>query len=114
VPQIAAPIPNFQGGSLINVAPDGTRTTVNVDLFAPGGVAVAKDGTIYVTNFSILPGGGQVIAIRPQAPRGGFVGFRQVSSGFVRFRRVWSGFVRLVEVRRAGQVRLPPCPGLRG
>jgi hypothetical protein len=28
-------------------------------------VAVAKDGTIYVTNFSILPGGGQVIAIRP-------------------------------------------------
>ena len=31
----------------------------------PGGVAVAKDGTIHVTNFSILPGGGQVIAIRP-------------------------------------------------
>lgn len=63
--QIAAPIPNFPAGSLIRVAPDGTRTTVNVDLFAPGGVAVAKDGTIYVTNFSILPGGGQVIAIRP-------------------------------------------------
>lgn len=63
--QIAAPIPNFPGGSLIKVALDGTRTTVDVDLFAPGGVAVAKDGTIYVTNFSILPGGGQVIAIRP-------------------------------------------------
>lgn len=63
--QIAAPIPNFPGGSLIKVALDGTRTTVDVDLFAPGGLAVAKDGTIYVTNFSILPGGGQVIAIRP-------------------------------------------------
>ena len=65
--QIAEPIPNFPGGSLIRVAPDGTRTTVNVDLFAPGGLAVAKDGTIYVTNFSILPGGGQVIAIRPRS-----------------------------------------------
>lgn len=65
--QIAAPIPNFPAGSLIRVAPDGTRTTVNVDLFAPGGLAVAKDGTIYVTNFSILPGGGQVIAIRPRS-----------------------------------------------
>ena len=63
--QIAEPIPNFPDGSLIEVAPDGTKTTVNVDLFAPGGLAIAKDGTIYVTNFSIAPGGGQVIAIRP-------------------------------------------------
>lgn len=62
--QLAAPIPNFAAGSLIRVAPDGTRTTIDVPLFAPGGVAVAKDGTIYVTNFSVAPGGGQVLAIR--------------------------------------------------
>jgi sugar lactone lactonase YvrE len=62
--QVAAPIPNFAGGALIRVAMDGTRTTINVPLFAPGGVAIAKDGTIYVTNFSVSPGGGQVLAIR--------------------------------------------------
>lgn len=62
--QIANPIPNFPAGALIRVAPDGTRTTVNVPLFAPGGIAIAKDGTIYVTNNSILPGAGEVLAIR--------------------------------------------------
>lgn len=63
--QIANPIPNFAGGALIHVATDGTRTTLAVPLVAPGGVAIAKDGTIYVTNFSTSPGGGQVLAITP-------------------------------------------------
>ncbi len=61
--QIANPIPNFAGGTLIRVAPDGTRTTIDVPLFAPGGVAIATDGAIYVTNNSILPGGGEVLRI---------------------------------------------------
>ena len=61
--QIANPIPTFPGGRLIRVAPDGTRTTINVSLFAPGGVAIGKDGAIYVTNNSILPGAGQVLRI---------------------------------------------------
>ncbi|HEY0873637.1 MAG TPA: ScyD/ScyE family protein [Vicinamibacterales bacterium] len=62
--QIANPIPNFPEGALIRVAPDGTRTAIDVPLFAPGGIAIAKDGTIYVTINSILPGAGQVLAIR--------------------------------------------------
>jgi sugar lactone lactonase YvrE len=61
--QLASPIPNFAGGALIRVAPDGTRTTISVSLFAPGGIAIAKDGAIYVTNNSISPGGGEVLRI---------------------------------------------------
>ena len=50
---------------MIRVSPDGTRTTLTVPgLVGPGGLAIAKDGTIYVTNFSISPGGGQILAIR--------------------------------------------------
>jgi sugar lactone lactonase YvrE len=63
--QIANPIPNFGGGALLRVAPDGTRTQITVPLFAPGGIAIAKDGTIYVTNRSTSPGGGEVLRIRP-------------------------------------------------
>jgi sugar lactone lactonase YvrE len=42
---------NF-AGALIKVAPDGTRTTVTEDLVLPGGIAVGKDGYLYVTNYS--------------------------------------------------------------
>ena len=64
--QIANPIPNFGGGALYRVPPGGgTPELINVPLVAPGGLAVAKDGTIYVTNFSTSPTGGQVLAIRP-------------------------------------------------
>jgi hypothetical protein len=51
-------------GALIKVS-NGVRTEIPVpDLVAPGGVAVAKDGAVYVTNHSIFPGGGQVLQIR--------------------------------------------------
>ena len=63
--QIANPIPNFGGGMLIRVAPDGTRTQINVPLVAPGGIAIADDGTIYVTNNSISATAGQVLRIVP-------------------------------------------------
>jgi hypothetical protein len=60
----------FQGndwtGALIRIAPDGTRTElVPGALTAPGGVAVGKDGALYVTNNSIFSGTGEVIRIRP-------------------------------------------------
>lgn len=51
-------------GALIRVAPDGTRTEIAAgELFAPGGVAVGKDGALYVTNNSIFSGAGQVLRI---------------------------------------------------
>ena len=51
-------------GALIRIYPDGTRTELaSGTLFAPGGVTVNDDGTIYVTNNSIFSGSGQVIRI---------------------------------------------------
>jgi sugar lactone lactonase YvrE len=51
-------------GALIRVAPDGTRSEIAEGaLYAPGGVAVASDGTLYVTNNSIFSGSGQVLRI---------------------------------------------------
>jgi hypothetical protein len=52
-------------GALIKVEPNGTRTEIAAgQLFMPGGIAIASDGTLYVTNWSVLPGGGQVLRIR--------------------------------------------------
>ncbi len=53
----AGGIPIFGSGRLVRIAPDGTQTTVIGSLFAPGGVAVGKDGAIYVTVGSITPAG---------------------------------------------------------
>ena len=61
---LAAFIDGDWGGSLIRVAPDGTRTElVSGMLTAPGGVAIGNDGALYVTNNSIFSGSGQVIRI---------------------------------------------------
>jgi len=53
-------------GALIRVAPNGTRTEIAEGaLFAPGGVAIDSNGTLYVTNNSIFSGSGQVLRIVP-------------------------------------------------
>ncbi len=53
-------------GSLIHVALDGTQTEIASEgLFAPGGLTVGPDGMLYVSNFSIFPGMGQVVKIDP-------------------------------------------------
>ena len=56
-------------GSLIRLSPDATsRTTIvgpGEGLVAPGGVAIAGDGSIYVTNLSVSPGTGTVVKIVP-------------------------------------------------
>jgi len=50
-------------GALIRIK-GGVRTElVAGQLHAPGDVAVARNGTMFVTNLSISPGGGQVLAI---------------------------------------------------
>jgi hypothetical protein len=53
-------------GAVIRLAPDGTRTTIASDgLVAPAGLAVSSSGEIYVSNFGIFSGAGQVVRITP-------------------------------------------------
>jgi sugar lactone lactonase YvrE len=59
---------NDPSGALIRVLPDGTKQTIvapGEGLFMPGGVAIGPDGALYVTNWSVLPGGGTVVRIVP-------------------------------------------------
>ena len=52
-------------GRLVRVRPNGEqRTVASEGLVAPSGVAVAPDGTVYVSNFGIFPDGGQVVRIK--------------------------------------------------
>jgi len=54
------------GGALIRIAPDGTRTEIASEgLIAPGGIAIGRDGAIYITNNSIYSGTGEVVKIIP-------------------------------------------------
>jgi hypothetical protein len=53
-------------GALIKVRRNGTRTElVPGVLTAPGGIAIGRDGALYVTNNSIYPGKGEVLRIEP-------------------------------------------------
>jgi sugar lactone lactonase YvrE len=59
---------NDPSGALTRVLPDGTKQTIvapGEGLFMPGGVAIGPDGALYVTNWSVLPGGGTVVRIVP-------------------------------------------------
>ncbi len=53
-------------GALIKIAPNGHRTEIAAGtLMAPGGMAIAGDGSIYVSVNSISPTSGQVVRIQP-------------------------------------------------
>ncbi|MEJ3743001.1 ScyD/ScyE family protein [Actinomycetes bacterium KLBMP 9797] len=57
--------PGSTVGALIRVEKSGIwKELAAGKLTMPGGVAVARDGTIYVTNKSVTPGGGEVLRIR--------------------------------------------------
>lgn len=62
--QLACELAQQCNGVLIKVAPDGTRTTLAQDLPFPGGVAVNKNGEVYITLFSIMPGMGMVVRVQ--------------------------------------------------
>jgi hypothetical protein len=51
-------------GALIKVKRNGSRQEIAGDLFAPGGVAVDRDGDVYVTNHSTEAGAGEVLRFR--------------------------------------------------
>ena len=60
---------HYQAGDVVNVAwqPNGTpgaRTVLGEDvLHEPNGFAVGSDGSIYVSNYSVSSGGGQVVRV---------------------------------------------------
>jgi hypothetical protein len=58
--------PPIGPGSLVRVAPDGTRTVVLADLMQPTGVAVGRDGSVYVSNGGTSSGMGEVLKIQFQ------------------------------------------------
>lgn len=58
--------PSTLAGALIRLAPDGTKTTVaSAGLVAPAGLAISSSGAIYVSNFGVLSGAGQVVRVTP-------------------------------------------------
>ena len=52
-------------GRLLRIAPDGTRSTVISGLTRPGSVAVARNGTIYISNRANAIGSGEVLMVTP-------------------------------------------------
>ena len=54
-------------GLIVKVAPNGTRTTLETGaaLQQPAGLAIGKDGALYVSNKTVTPGGGEVLRILP-------------------------------------------------
>lgn len=53
-------------GALLRVEADGSLTELASDgLVAPGGLVIDAEGGIYISNFSVFPGAGQVIYIAP-------------------------------------------------
>ena len=65
-----AGVPAQQSGSLIRISPDRTSKAVVIapgnGLVSPGGIAIARDGSIYLTNFSTQAGGaGTVVKVNP-------------------------------------------------
>jgi glucose/arabinose dehydrogenase len=55
---------NDPTGALIKVKRNGSREEISGDLFAPGGVAVDRDGAVYVSNHSTEAGAGEVLRFR--------------------------------------------------
>jgi hypothetical protein len=53
-------------GGLWSVAPGGEPVLVATDgLMLTGGVAVAEDGTVYVSNGAVVPNGGNILSMMP-------------------------------------------------
>lgn len=58
--------PSTFAGALFKVSPDGTvteETAVSKNLVTPGGMAFGPDGTLYISNYGLMPGMGEVISV---------------------------------------------------
>ena len=75
---ILDPSPVPQPGAIIRINADGSRTTLaSAGLTFPLGITVAKDGSVYASNFGVIPAtgpapgvSGQVVRISDPAPAG--------------------------------------------
>lgn len=57
--------PATTDGALIRVLPNGNRITVlDQGLFLPTALTVGPDGSLYVSNGGVLPGGGQILRVQ--------------------------------------------------
>ena len=55
------------GGSVIHVSPSGQQTVLACQgLIQPTGITTGQDGSIYVSNYGVTPGYGQIVKISPQ------------------------------------------------
>ena len=52
-------------GRIVRVAPNGARSTLASGLFFPGGMTAGPDGALYVSNFGLFPGLGEIRRIVP-------------------------------------------------
>ncbi len=58
--------PSTFAGALYKVAPDGTvseETAVSNHLVTPGGMAFGPDGTLYISNYGLMPGMGEILSV---------------------------------------------------
>ncbi len=56
--------PSTAAAQIVKVAPDGTQTEIDsTGLVFATGMAIGSDGTIYVSNYGVMPGMGQIVAI---------------------------------------------------
>jgi hypothetical protein len=61
---LLAPLPTGRLAR-INASDKSVDTVASEGLVMPGGLAIAGDGSIYVSNYSTSPGAGEVIRIQP-------------------------------------------------
>ncbi len=55
------------GGSVVHVSPSGQQTVLACQgLIQPTGITTGQDGSIYVSNYGVTPGYGQIVKISPQ------------------------------------------------
>lgn len=57
--------PGIPTGSLVKVAPDGTRTPLIAGLTRPTGLAIGPDGAIYLSHRGTSVGTGEVLRVQP-------------------------------------------------
>lgn len=55
--------PGVGNGRLLRKPANGAVEVVMEGLVFPSGIAIGEDGTLYITNFGIFPGGGQVLRV---------------------------------------------------